>query len=157
MADTANVEANVNPAQEDVTANEEPDYKALYEQLKADSRKWEQRAKDNKEKADKWDATTKGNESVEERIAALEAENEAMKAAEARRALVSQVAKDTGLSESIVGSLSGADLDTLTEQAKAVANLKPKGAPSVPEAGKFPRGKADSDQKRFVRQLFGEE
>lgn len=151
-----NAEANVNAAQGDA-GGEEPDYKALYEQLKADSRKWEERAKSNKEKADKWDATTKGNESVEDRIAALEAENEAMKAAEARRTLVAQVAKDTGLSESIVGSLSGADLDTLTEQAKAVASLKPKGAPNVPEAGKFPRGKADTDEKRFVRQLFGEE
>lgn len=149
MADTT--DANVNAAQGD--AAEEPDYKALYEQLKADSRKWEQRAKDNKEKADKWDATTKGNESVEDRIAALEAENEAMKAAEARRALVSQVAKETGLSEAIVASLSGTDLETLTEQAKPIAALKPKGAPNVPEAGKFPRG---AQKKMQAAQQFGE-
>ena len=52
---------------------QEPDYKALYEQLKAESRKWEDRSKQNKAKADKLDELMAGNDSIEERIAALEA------------------------------------------------------------------------------------
>lgn len=157
-----NAEVNVNAAQGDA-GGEEPDYKALYEQLKADSRKWEQRAKDNKEKADKWDATTKGNESVEDRIAALEAENEAMKAAEARRTLIARIANEVGLEEGLIAPMASSDKDeeTLLAEAQYLAekfeSVKPKGAPNVPEAGKFPRGKADTDEKRFVRQLFGEE
>lgn len=140
---------------------QEPDYKALYEQLKAESRKWEDRSKQNKAKADKLDELMAGNDSIEERIAALEAENKAMKDAETRHALVAKVAAATGLPESLVATLNGEDEEALTAQAKAVADLKPKGAPSVPEAGKFPReqkhGEADEDKRKFVRQLFGEE
>lgn len=124
------------PAQE----SKEPDYKAMYEQAIAASRKWESRAKANKEKADKWDAASTGGVSVEERIAKLEKENEDMRTSAARRDLVAKVAAETGLSESIVGALNGSDEDSLIEQAKAIADLKPKGAPSAPEAGVFPRG-----------------
>lgn len=137
------------------------DYKSLYEQMQAESRKWEARAKANKEKADKWDAASGDNDSVEDRIAKLEAENKAMKDAEARHALVAKVAAATGLSASIVESLSGNDEETLTNQAKAIAELKPKGAPKSNEAGKYPRDdKADDDDaenRKFVRQLFGSE
>ena len=119
----------------------EPDYKALYEEAKANSRKWEQRAKDNKEKADKYDAATAGEASLEDRIAKLEADKLALEQQQKRHAIVAKVAAEFGLSESIVGALNGADEATLKEQAEAIAGLKPKGAPSVPEAGKFPRGK----------------
>lgn len=141
--------------QQDTTQQEEPDYKALYEQALKDSRKWESRSKANKEKADRWDAAAAGNDSLEERLAALESENQAMKDAEARRELVAKVAKAVGLSESIVANLTGTDEDTLTEQAKSIAALKPKGAPSAPEAGKFPRNDAEDEKRQLVRQLFG--
>lgn len=136
---------------------QEPDYKALYEQLKAESRKWEDRSKQNKAKADKLDELMAGNDSIEERIAALEAENKAMKDAEKRHALVVKVANETGLSESMVSTLSGADEDSLMEQAKAIADAidaaKPTGAPNVPEAGKFPREK---DGEKSAAQAFGD-
>lgn len=155
MADNPNVETNENPAQGG--GGNEPDYKALYEQLKSESRKWEERAKANKDKADKWDAAAAGNESVEDRIAKLEAENKAMKDAEKRHALVVKVANETGLSESMVSTLSGADEDSLMEQAKAIADAidaaKPTGAPNVPEAGKFPREK---DGEKSAAQAFGD-
>lgn len=135
------------------------DYKALYEQLKADSRKWEERAKANKAKADKFDQLAGDGDDIEQRIAALESENQAMKDAEARHALVAKVAASVGLSESLVETLNGTDEDALTKQAKAIADLKPKGAPNAPEAGKFPRGSepkgADADKRKFVRQLLG--
>lgn len=137
---------------------QEPDYKALYEQLKAESRKWEDRSKQNKAKADRLDELMAGNDSIEERIAALEAENKAMKDAETRHALVAKVAAATGLSESLVATLNGEDEEALTAQAKAVADLKPKGAPVAPEAGKFPRGKemeaTDADMRKFAHDLF---
>ena len=141
--------------QQDTTQQEEPDYKALYEQALKDSRKWESRSKANKEKADRWDAAAAGNDSLEERLAALESENQAMKDAEARRELVAKVAKAVGLSESIVAYLTGNDEDTLTAQAKDIAALKPKGAPSAPEAGKFPRSDSEDEKRQLVRQLFG--
>ena len=140
---------------------QEPDYKALYEQLKAESRKWEDRSKQNKAKADKLDELMAGNSSIEERIAALEAENKAMKDAETRHALVAKVAAAVGLPEGLVGTLNGQDEETLTAQAKAVAAIKPKGAPSAPEAGMFPREQqaedADAEKRKFVRQLLGKE
>lgn len=155
MADNPDVVTNDNPAQ----GNDDTDYKALYEQWKSDARKWEERAKANKDKAEKWDEMAAGNDSIEDRIAALESENQAMKDAEARHQLVAKVAAATGLPESLVGTLNGTDEETLTEQAKAIASLKPKGAPSAPERGKFPRENetkdGDADKRKFVRQLLG--
>ena len=160
MADNPNIDPNAGAAQGG-EGGQEPDYKALYEQLKAESRKWEDRSKQNKAKADKLDELMAGSDSIEERIAALEAENKAMKDAETRHALVAKVAAATGLPESLVATLNGEDEEALTAQAKAVADLKPKGAPSAPEAGKFPReekaGDADAEKRKFVRQLFGKE
>lgn len=131
------IDPNIDPAQGN--EGENVDYKAMCEQLKAESRKWEERSKANKAKADQLDKLMAGNNSVEERIAALEAENKAMKDARARQELVAKVATETELPESLVASLNGEDEESLMEQAKAIANLKPKGAPNVPEAGKFPR------------------
>lgn len=144
---------------EDQQENNEPDYKALYEAEKANSRKWENRSKANKAKADELDRLKDGAESVEKRIAALEAEKKRLEDEKERAALVKAVAKSTGVPESIVSSLSATDEDSLTAQAQAIAeNYKaPGGAPSVPEAGKYPKEKpADDDEKRkFVRELFG--
>lgn len=140
---------------------QKPDYKALYEASVKESRKWEERAKANKDKADKWDEASAGSDSIEERIAALESENKQMKDATARHALVAKVAAATGLSETLVASLNGSDEEALTAQAKAIADLKPKGAPNAPEAGKFPREKQaegeDAEKRKFVRQLLGKE
>lgn len=160
MADNPNIDPDASAAQGG-EGGQEPDYKALYEQLKAESRKWEDRSKQNKAKADKLDELMAGNDSIEERIAALEAENKAMKDAESRHALVAKVAAATGLSESLVATLNGEDEETLTSQATAIADLKPKGAPNAPEAGKFPRGKKASDEdsewRTFTRQLLGKD
>lgn len=138
---------------------DETDYKALYEQAKADAdkakaaaRKWEERSKANKAKADKYDAATAGEESLEDRIAKLEADKLALQQANARRELVAKVAAEVGISEALVDSLSGTDEETLTKQAQAFAELKPKGAPSAPEAGKFPR----NESGRSNADVFGE-
>ena len=118
---------------------QEKDYKALYEEAVKESRKWEKRSKDNLAQLnDLKDSKGKPDPTIEERIAALEKENGDLKAASARAALVDSVAKATGLDRAIVATLSGADEESLTEQAEAIAAIaKPQGgAPLVPEAGK---------------------
>lgn len=116
------------------------DYKALYEKALAESRKWEGRSKANKKELDELKKQPAADRTVEERLAALEAENESLKATASRNKLVDSVAKATGLDRSIVAALNGEDEDVLTEQAQAIAaQLKPagsNGAPKVPEAGK---------------------
>ena len=118
--------------------SEGKDYKALYEDAVKESRKWEKRSKDNLEQLNALKQSQgKPDLTIEERIAALEKENGDLKAASERAALVDSVAKATGLDRSIVATLSGADEDALTEQARAIAAIaKPQGgAPQVPEAG----------------------
>lgn len=144
---------------EEVDEKNEPDYKALYESTKAESRKWERQSKKNFEKAKKYDELVAGDKSVEDRIAALEADKKRLEDEKARAKLVKSVSSETGVPESIVASLSATDEETMTAQAKAIAeNYKtPGGAPKAPEAGKFPKGDggAADEKRQFVRQLLG--
>ncbi len=139
MADeTTGTQAEDTAATDTQATEPEKDYKALYEQLKSESRKWEGRSKANEKELNRLKAQANQDRTVEERLAALEAENESLKANAARAALVDSVAKATGLDRSIVAALNGADEDALTEQARAIAaQLRPKAsAPAAPEAGK---------------------
>lgn len=137
QAQTGPQQAAADP-QQAAGGSEGKDYKALYEDAVKESRKWEKRSKDNLEQLNALKQSQgKPDPTIEERIAALEKENGDLKAASARAALVDSVAKATGLDRSIVATLSGADEDALTEQARAIAAIaKPQGgAPLVPEAG----------------------
>lgn len=139
------------------------DWKAKYEQAIAESRKWESRSKANAEKAAKYDELQAQSKSVEERLTAIEAENKALKDREARNALVAQVAQATGVSETIIASLSATDEESLTAQAKAIAEAykTPGGAPKVSEGGQMPNNPAQpetteqAEKRQFVRDLFG--
>ena len=147
-------EAAAEPAQDqaaEAAAEEKKDYKALYEEALAQSRKWEKRSKDNraeleglKQSAPKQDPT------LEERLAALEEENNSLKAAKARNALIDSVAAATGVDRALVASLNGEDEEALTAQAEAIAAIaKPRGgAPAVPEAGG--KDKPDKPSKREI-------
>lgn len=138
MAEENAAPENDEAATEQGTEQPETDYKALYEQAKAESRKWEGRSKANAKELEALKRQPARDRTVEDRLAALEAENETLRATAARNALVDSVAKATGLDKSIVSALNGADEDVLTEQAQAIAaQLKPKAsAPVAPEAGK---------------------
>ncbi len=127
-----------NGAEQGTNPGEQTDYKALYEKTLQESRKWESRSKANAKELEVLKKQPAADRTVEDRLAALEAENESLKASAARASLVDSVAKATGLDRSIVSALNGADEDTLTEQAQAIASqLKPRAsAPAVPEAGK---------------------
>ena len=135
----------------------EKDYKAMYEQAIAESRKWESRSKANADKAKKYDELESAKKTLEERVASIEATNKALEDEKNRAALVKSVAKSTGVPESIVAILSATDEDDLTTQAKAIAeNYKtPGGAPKAPEAGKFSKENADdADMRKFAHNLF---
>lgn len=146
------------PQQEPET---EPDYKALYEQAQADAEKWkaqsrknESRAKSNAGAAKDLEEANAQLESLSARIAAIEDENSTLKAEAERTALVAKVAATTGVPEPIVASLSAQDEETLSAAATAIADAykTPGGAPSAPEAGRFPRGV----QQRSNAQQFGD-
>ena len=92
---------------------------------------------------------------MEDRIAALEAQNRQLENEREHAKVVKAVAKATGVPESIVSALSGEDEESLTAQAQAIAeNYKtPGGAPKAPEAGMFPR---DAQQAKTAKQQFAE-
>lgn len=114
------------------------DWEAKFKEAQKESRKWESRAKANKSAADELSKAKEATKTVEERIAALESENQSYKAQAARTALVADVAKETGLPVDVISLLSGEDAETLAEQAQLIAELtKTKGgAPYAEEAGR---------------------
>ncbi|MBB5154965.1 hypothetical protein [Saccharopolyspora phatthalungensis] len=66
------------PADEKSTQDEpEKDYRKLYEQTLAQSRKWESRARENRDKAKKWDEAEEANRTEAEKNAARADEAEA--------------------------------------------------------------------------------
>lgn len=102
---------------------QQPDYKALYERTIEESRKWEKRAKASAGAQRQLDSANQAAKTAEERIAELESRIAARDAADERRALVAKVAQATGVAQSLVEALNGADEEALTEQAKAIADL----------------------------------
>ena len=124
----------------------EPDWKALYEQAQADAERWKGLSRKNEGKAKSNAEAARANAEaadqlaeLSQRLAAIEGENAALRAQAERSALVAKVAKETGLDASIVSALNGGDEESLAEQARAIAALRPKGAPLAPEAGRFPQ------------------
>lgn len=136
-------------ATEQPHGGEEPDYKALYEKTLAESRKWEQRSKQNAEKAKAYEEAEQAKKSVEERLAELEARNKALEDEKARKDLVAKVAAATGVDEGIVGMLSGADEEALSAQAKAIAK-----APMYPQVKDM--GGSGKPPKRSTAAQFAE-
>lgn len=141
----------------------EPDYKALWEAAQADAEKWKALSRKNEGRAKANEDATHQLADLSERLTAIETENATLKADAERRKIVSEVAKDTGVPESIVSTLAAKDKDALTEAAKAIADAYkvPGGAPHVGEGGTFPKdgtqstAAGDAAMREFVRQLTG--
>lgn len=135
-----------------------PDYKAMYEQAITESRKWESRSKANAEKAKKYDELENAKKTLEERVNAIEAANKALEDEKKRAEMVKAVSQLTGVAESIVSTLSATDEESLTAQAKAIAEAykTPGGAPNAPEAGKFPKSEDSeaTDMRAVAHKLF---
>lgn len=133
---------------------QEPDYKALYEQAKANSRKWERQAKANKDVAAELERAQKAGKSAEERIAELTQRLDEKERAEARARLASEVAQRKGVPAEL---LVGDDAESMEAWAdKLLAHFKQKPAAKAERPGKFDRGEdGGSELREFARQLLG--
>ena len=147
---------------------EDIDWKAKFEEQRAHSRKWEQRAKDNSKAAEELqqfkDSQLSEAEKAAKRIKELEAEkaakrikeleaaNAAYEAERQQNEWKAQVSKETGVPASL---LHGDTLEAMTANAKAIdqyAHPKPKG---MPNQGKTPDGKAaGADERAWADDLF---
>ena len=123
---------------------EDIDWKAKFEEQRAHSRKWEQRAKDNSKAAEELQQFKDSQ--------LLEAANAAYEAEKQRNEWKAQVSKETGVPASL---LHGDTLEAMTANAKAIdqyAHPKPKG---MPNQGKTPDGKAaGADERAWADDLF---
>lgn len=140
---------------------EEPDYKALYEESKAQaeeakahSREWEKRAKDNKNAAKQLEEAQQAGKTAEERIADLTKRLDAKEKAEERAKVAAKVAEAKGVPADL---LMGDDEEAMSAYAdKLLKHFKKKPASSVEKPGSFPRGADGGSSKRdFINQLFG--
>ena len=142
------------PATNPAAAN--VDWKAKFEEQRAHSRKWEQRAKDNSKAAEELqqfkDSQLSEAEKTAKRIKELEAQNAAYAAERQQNEWRAQVSKETGVPASL---LHGDSLEAMSANAKAIdqyAHPKPKG---MPNQGKTPDGKAaGADERAWANDLF---
>ena len=127
------------------------------DEWKRHSRENEARAKENAEKAKAYDSSQEKSKTLEERLASLEAERNQLASEKERNELVSKVSKATGVPSQILNVLSGADEQSLTEQANLIIQAQKKPSSVViPNDGLTPDTKKrnDSDQMQFVRDLM---
>lgn len=139
------------PAQEDTT------------DWKAEARKWENRAKTNKDKADQFDQLQQANKTEAEKQADRLAELETSAATATGKALRLEIALDLGLPKAWALRLQGDTEDELRADAKAIlADLKqptppvaspPKERPGVPGSQAAPQETAPDPKKIAERVL----
>ncbi len=139
---------------EGAKAGAEPDYKALYEAAKANSRKWEKQAKANKEAAAALDKSEHDRKTADEKVADLIAKLDAKEKAETRAKVAAKVAEEKGVPAEL---LVGEDEESMAEWAdKMLAAFKKKTAPSVEKPGSFDKdgGKDDTALREFAKALL---
>lgn len=132
------------------------DWKAKFEEERAHSRKWEQRAKDNNKAADELkrfkDSQLSESERTAKRIKELEDRNAAYEAQRQQSEWKAQVSRETGVPAEL---LHGDSLEAMQANAKAIdryAHPKPKG---LPNQGRTPGGKASGvEERNWVRDMF---
>lgn len=141
--------------------------KAEYDKLLAQSRKWEQRSKDNAAKAKELDELKAASLTDAEKLAdatkraeAAEAKVKAYEAKAERAAVVAEVAAAKGVDADLLGRMAGSTREEVEADADFIAD-RMKGAriyPNVPDAGQRrpqPVTKADieaiKDPKERVR------
>ena len=138
----------------------ERDWKAEYEKVLAQSRKWEQRSKDNAAKAKELDElkaatqtdaekladAVKRAESAESKLAELERERE-------RAAIVAEVAAAKGVDAEWLGRMSGDTREDIEANASYIAS-KLNGSPIYPSVTDNGQKKAPS--KKSAQDQFGD-
>lgn len=126
------------------------------DEWKRHSRENEARAKENAEKAKAYDGSQEKSKTMEERLAALEAERNQLASEKERNELVSKVSKATGVPSQVLNVLSGTDEQSLTEQANLIIQEQKKPSSVViPNDGSAPEPKKpnNSEQMQFIRDL----
>ena len=159
MAEEANNNADQSQDNAEPHGDEQPvDWKAKFEQERAHSRKWEQRAKDNSAAAAELEKLKESSlseaEKTAKRLKELESENAAMKAERQHAEWASQVSKDTGVPADL---LHGDSLEAMAECAKALdqwAHPKPKGMPN--QGGKPDHPAKGQETRDFVNRIFSD-
>lgn len=117
---------------------------------------------DLKKKAQAYDEAQEANKSelqkAADKIAQLESEKQERAKADAKRQLKAKVAKDKGVPETL---LAGDDEESMSAYADSLlefAKNQTPSAPKDPSAGSFAKNKKDdSEERAFVRALFGRE
>lgn len=125
---------------------------------KAEARKWEQRAKENKSAADRLTELEEANKSEIEKAADKAAAAEKAAAEAKAEALRWKIAAKHGISDDDADLLlTGSDEETLTKQAQRltekVAERKKQGN-HVPREGTTPREPHEDEMREFTRKLF---
>ena len=136
---------------------EDIDWKAKFEEQRAHSRKWEQRAKDNSKAAEELqqfkDSQLSEAEKAAKRTQELEAQVAAYKAKEQQADWKAQVSAETGVPADVI---EGDSLEAMQSHAKRIHELlnpKPK-APAVHGADRQPSGKGPNESMvNYLRNL----
>lgn len=124
---------------------------------KAEARKWEARAKENKAKADAYDEAQEAAKSdlqkAQERIAQLEKEQDERKKKDERAALVKKVMADKKVDAKYASLLTADTEEDLIAQAELIGERF--ADPVKSEGGKPPQvGDKDAELKAFAHSLF---
>ena len=139
----------------------EPDYKALYEaektaheQTKQQSRKWEGRAKENKDGASKAATLEEQVATLTAQMATITSERDELAAKTKRAEIVAKVSKATGVAPEIVDAFGAIDEDGLTKAASLVKE-RANAYPQTRDFGSIAGTKSDDDGlKAAVAGLF---
>ena len=109
--------------------DESTDWQAKYEAMRAHSREWERKAKDNQGAADELEklraAQLTEQEKAKKRAEKAEAELSELKAKAERAETVAKVADDANVPAEVVRMLNGADADELADQVERLLKLLP--------------------------------
>lgn len=140
---------------EDITTEPEKDYEELYKQALANSRKWEARAKENKDAAAKLAEYEQSKKSADEKVAKLTDRLDAMEKEKAHAALAAKVSKEKGVPAELLVGETEEDMGAWAD--KMTAHFKTPAAPKVEKSGSFSTASAADDKtelREFARQLL---
>ena len=141
-------------------AEPERDWKAEYEKVLAQSRKWEQRSKENAAKAKELDELKAASQTDAEKLAdaVKRAESAEAKLAEFERAaeragIVAEVAAKTGVDADWLGRMAGDTAEEIQANADFLAS-KLSGAPIYPSVAD--NGQKKTPNKKSAQDQFGD-
>ncbi|MCQ9367345.1 hypothetical protein NQ036_03670 [Brevibacterium sp. 91QC2O2] len=131
-------------------AGDQTDWEAKYHAAVAESRKWETRAKSNRDERDA--AQTRATE-LEQANQGLTDKVAGFETAKARTDLVAKIAGEKNVDATVLALMAGDTEDALTKAAETLQGAAPS-APVVPSAGDNPPAPPVSEEMQAVRSLF---